>query len=837
MDAPGFSPLPLRGFLLLLALAATLTAGCNSSSDPAVSEESAAAEARGAEIAEKMLAAYQKASSYTDHATYVQSYAYRGEGVERELPFFEMSLAFRRPNFVRLRFNEAIPGEGPARGFDIASSRSVTRASAAELPRQILETKTPTKLSTENFLPDPMIREIFNNRSISDVFPQLAMLLNVDDEALVFPNDEAPRYLDDKPLEGNNCHRIVSTSANGKRIFWIDAKTYALRRMELPLGDARRDFDPDDRYSNLSVWIDFKDPTFDPDIDRSTFLKEPAEGEFLVKRLIPSPPQAPPERLGEDLAEFSFETLDGEKVSRDSLKGKTVLLDFWQADCAPCKAHTPELEKVYQQLKDNDKFAFYAVSMDAPERVTNDTAERTLKNWGGSMPILRDPEVTSEALQVAGTPTLMLLDGTGKLQYFHIGQHRDPQQLANVISKVVDGADLAAEARDEHQQLTAKYEADIRAAAASGDVISVEVARPEFGKQELPQQLNATELWKAAATDVAKPGNFLILNDNNAAAPRILAVDGGQAIVELDPAGKLVARHDIAGNEATGNGFLRTTVDQAGNRLIAASGVGWQKLYLFDKEWKQTLAFPNDKNPGIADVQLAALTPDAEPTLYVGYRGGVGVQGVGLDGKRKWAIRSFNEVVQLAVAPVDLSNPPVIEEEEQDAAPQTRNLWGTSDRGLVFVLGPDGKPLPEIVVGLREIMHLAISPQAEGDAARCCGLSVEAPGVYNVVGFDPDGEVRWQYKLPIGEYTHQVERIQSVTLPGNRPAWMVAAPDGTIVWLDPQGQLIDQFRHAQPLTGLSLTNTPEAAILLVSTPESLKAWKLGEGAAKAETPK
>ncbi|WP_428308710.1 redoxin domain-containing protein [Lacipirellula sp.] len=826
MDAPGFSSLPLRGFLLLLALAATATTGCNNSSDPAVSEESAAAEARGVEIAEKMLAAYRKASSYTDHATYVQSYAYRGEGVERELPFFEMSLAFRRPNFMRLRFDEAIPGEGPARGFDIASSRSVTRASAAELPRQILETKTPSKLNTENFLPDPMIREVFNNRSISDVFPQLAMLLNVDDETLVFPNDEAPRYLDDKPLDGNLCHRIVSTSANGKRTFWIDAKTYALRRMELPLGDARRDFDPDNQYSNLSVWIDFKDPTFDPDIERSTFLKEPAETDFLVKRLIPSPPQAPPERLGEDLADFSFETLDGEKVSRDSLKGKTVLLDFWQADCAPCKAHTPELEKVYQQLKDNDKFAFYAVSIDAPERVTNDTAARTLKNWGGSMPILRDPEVTAEALKVAGTPTLMLLDGAGKLQYFHIGQHRDPQQLANVISKVVAGADLAAEAHAEHQQLTDKYEADIKAAANAGDVVSVEIAQPEFGTQQLPAKFAASELWQAGEADVAKPGNFLILQENDSAEPRILTVDGGQAIIEFDAAGKLVARHDIAGNEATGNGFLRTTVDKAGKRLIAASGVGWQKLYLFDHEWKQTLAFPNDKNPGIADVQLAALTPDAEPMLYVGYWGGVGVQGVDLTGKRNWAIRSFNQVVQLAVAPVDLSNPPVIEEEDQDAAPQGRNLWGTSDRGLVFVLGPDGKPLPEIVVGLREIMHLAISPQAEGDDARCCALSVEAPGVYNVVGFDADGEVRWQYKLPTGEYTHQVERIQSVTLPGNRPAWMVAAPDGTIIWLDPAGQLIDQFRYAEPLTGLSLTNTPEAAILLVSTPESLKAWKL-----------
>jgi hypothetical protein len=63
---------------------------------------------------------------------------------------------------------------------------------------------------------------------------------------------------------------------------------------------------------------------------------------------------------------------------------------------------------------------------------------------------------------------------------------------------------------------------------------------------------------------------------------------------------------------------------------------------------------------------------------------------------------------------------------------------------------------------------------------------------------------------------------------------MIAAPDGSIIWLNPQGQLIDQFRYAKPLTGLSLTNTQGAAILLVSTPDSLTAWKLAEGTAKAE---
>ena len=834
MDVPGVSR-PQSGisrnpyaFAAAFALVASLawTTGCSSQSSPAGDDP---AEVRGAEIADQMLDAYRDARSYTDHATYVQSYSYRGEGVERELPFFEMSLAYQQPNFIRLRFDEALQSdEGTARGFDIAADGMVMRATAVELPGQVLETKAPDAITIENFLPDPLIREVFNNRSIGDVFPQLAMLLNDDEETLVFPEDEAPRLLDEKMLGDRNCYRVATTSSKGKRIFWIDAKNFILRRMELPIEGDRRQFDPENQFASLAVWIDFKDPTFNAKIDQETFVKDLAEGERLVRRLIPAPPAAPSERLGKPLAEFKFETADGKPVTNDDLKGKTVLLDFWQVDCAPCKAHTPLLEQVYQQLKDNDKFAFYAVSLDGKNRVPNEVADRTLKNWGGTFPILRDPDVTAEKLQVAGTPTLMLLGPDGGLQYFHIRQHNDPKQLAEVIQKVVAGADLAAEARAEHELLTKKYESDLEAAAGSGDVLQINVARPEFGERALPTKVSLSELWRAKPEDIKAPGNFLLIQEDGgekSAPPRMLALDGGQAIVEFDPAGKVVARHEIPDNAAVGNGFLRTAVNKNGERLIAASGVGWQKLHVFDHQWQTILAFPKDKNPGIADVQLATLTSDSEPLLYVGYWGGVGVQGVGLDGKRRWAIRSFDEVVQLTVAPADV---PAV------ADPSTKTLWGTSDRGTIFVLGPDGKPQPEIVVGLREIMHLAIRPEPIADAAQCVGLAVETVGHYDVVGFDPDGEVRWQYELPQGEYAQQVERIQPVDLPGHGPAWMIAAPDGSIIWLDPQGQLIDQFRYAQPLTGLSLTNTPEGAILLVSTPDSLTAWNLAEGPAKAK---
>jgi hypothetical protein len=303
------------------------------------------------------------------------------------------------------------------------------------------------------------------------------------------------------------------------------------------------------------------------------------------------------------------------------------------------------------------------------------------------------------------------------------------------------------------------------------------------------------------------------VNEQGNGGPHVLALDGGQAIVEFDGGGAKLTRHELPNNIEQAGGFLRTTTDAAGHRYIAASGVGWQKVHIFDDAWKPVLAFPKERNPGIADIQIAAYGHSGQPRLYVGYWGGVGVQGVGLDGRRKWSERSLEQVVQLALV-----------RKEADLPSTPPETWCTSNRGTILVLDAQGKPQREFAVGLRALMHVAVA-HVDG-ALQCCGLALESVGHYQAVGFSPDGEVAWQYRLPPGEYVHQVERIQHVALPGGKAAWMIAAANGTIGWLDHEGIMLDQFIYGEPITGLTMTTKADPAILLVSTPEKLTAWKL-----------
>lgn len=60
--------------------------------------------------------------------------------------------------------------------------------------------------------------------------------------------------------------------------------------------------------------------------------------------------------------EFEFITLSGQEVASRDLKGKVIVLDFWNSTCNPCKKSMPQLEKFYQQYKNDQRVAVYFVN-------------------------------------------------------------------------------------------------------------------------------------------------------------------------------------------------------------------------------------------------------------------------------------------------------------------------------------------------------------------------------------------------------------------------------------------------------------------------------------------
>jgi len=451
-------------------LSLSLLIGCSgSTSQPSPASSTTPEGITAAELLEKMRATYFEAKTYTDNASYVRSAVLRSEGVARETAFFQMSVAFERPNKLRFRFHEAGRNASHGDDYDLASDGMKVRSSASSVPRQVHEAIAPITLTPENFIPEPEMRDAILGVSLENLYPPLLMLLTSQEDRSIFPEDSDPKLLEEQELDGTTCYRISMSSPAGKRVLWIEKSNFLLRRMELPIQSQLKQLNPGDVFSQISIYVDFEDSTLDAEIDTATFEMEVAEGVRRVRRFIPPAPPGPSPDLGKPVGDFQFATLDGAEVNKATLAGKLAVFDFWFTGCPPCRLQTPILEKVYQAFKDNEEVAFYSVSTDS-KRISNEVVAKTMLDWGGSMPVLRDSESSGyHKLNIRATPTIVVLGRDGRLQMFQTGLHRHPEPLIRAIQKLVDGEDLAANAIAEHERQLLEYEQVLEAASTARD--------------------------------------------------------------------------------------------------------------------------------------------------------------------------------------------------------------------------------------------------------------------------------------------------------------------------------------------------------------------------------
>lgn len=72
---------------------------------------------------------------------------------------------------------------------------------------------------------------------------------------------------------------------------------------------------------------------------------------------------------GSSMPDFSVETLNGERLSLESLKGKTVIINWWTTSCAPCIAELPGLNELAEKYGERNDFVFLAIAWNTKEEL------------------------------------------------------------------------------------------------------------------------------------------------------------------------------------------------------------------------------------------------------------------------------------------------------------------------------------------------------------------------------------------------------------------------------------------------------------------------------------
>jgi peroxiredoxin len=115
--------------------------------------------------------------------------------------------------------------------------------------------------------------------------------------------------------------------------------------------------------------------------------------------------------------QFTLASRAGQQVSLAQYKGQVVMLNFWASWCGPCRQEMPLLESIYKKYSKMG-FTLLGVNVEPDSQAANDW----LKQTPVSFPILYDKDSkVSKLYDVAGMPSTVIIDRSGKLRMLHRG--------------------------------------------------------------------------------------------------------------------------------------------------------------------------------------------------------------------------------------------------------------------------------------------------------------------------------------------------------------------------------------------------------------------------------
>ncbi len=132
--------------------------------------------------------------------------------------------------------------------------------------------------------------------------------------------------------------------------------------------------------------------------------------------------------------DFELKNIAGGTLKLSSLRGKVVIIDFWDTWCPPCRKALPHLEAISQDYSQDLVVVGIAFGRDGEDKVKQYVAQNKL-----TFPmVLADPEfkVTKDFGGVQSIPTTFLVDPNGVIVKKWVGGH-SRQEYENAVKEVI----------------------------------------------------------------------------------------------------------------------------------------------------------------------------------------------------------------------------------------------------------------------------------------------------------------------------------------------------------------------------------------------------------------
>jgi thiol-disulfide isomerase/thioredoxin len=132
---------------------------------------------------------------------------------------------------------------------------------------------------------------------------------------------------------------------------------------------------------------------------------------------------------------ISGQALLGGSVSPADYRGKVLVVNFWNYDCAPCHLEQPVLQAGWERLGARGVFVIglMYVGGSPPFPGDPDDARSYLRRFGVTYPAIVDTgSVLSGAFKIPGIPSTVIVDRSGQMRFQLYGRIR-PGELDDVV--------------------------------------------------------------------------------------------------------------------------------------------------------------------------------------------------------------------------------------------------------------------------------------------------------------------------------------------------------------------------------------------------------------------
>ena len=122
-----------------------------------------------------------------------------------------------------------------------------------------------------------------------------------------------------------------------------------------------------------------------------------------------------------DAPNITVTDAEGNTISLDQLRGKTVLINFWASWSIPSYRELEMYQQAYNEYK--DEVYFLLINTTSDTRETKEQADKMIADGGFTFPIYYDLDASAaKAYSVISLPTTFFIDANGKAVAYAAGE-------------------------------------------------------------------------------------------------------------------------------------------------------------------------------------------------------------------------------------------------------------------------------------------------------------------------------------------------------------------------------------------------------------------------------